>query len=32
MDKFFSICAFPIGIVLTFGVIIAAWLREEYKK
>ena len=31
MDKFWSICTFPIGILICFGPALVAWLIEELK-
>ena len=31
MDKFWSICAMPIGLALCFGPAIVAWLLAEWR-
>lgn len=31
MDKFWSICAMPIGLAFCFGPAIVAWLVIEWK-
>jgi hypothetical protein len=32
MDKFFSICAFPIGLSLCFFPALIVWVRELRKR
>ena len=29
MDKFFSICTFPIGLLLCFAPALVVWLKAE---
>lgn len=31
MDKFWSICTMPIGVLFCFGPALVAWLRLEAK-
>jgi hypothetical protein len=31
MDKFISICAMPIGVLICFGPALIVWLRAELK-